>query len=260
METLMQIILPSAILPLLVSFLLWRFSLKNSFLLWSLPLIWLPSYFWLIGWPSLVPAEASHWLWLLLIASMIINLIFESRLLLITVLQTTLLSFILIGVSWPVFQYQIDLKLIIEMLVIIVVAYIIFNGTVKNNVSTPALLLAICFAGMGLVIVLGGSLLIGQLAGAMASVLAVFACWEMISKQQPLINALKLVPVVQLYLVILVIARIFVEIPLATFILLSLAPLANLITTIRYALILSITSVIAAISWLLLSVDVTSYY
>jgi len=260
METLLQLILPSVILPLLLSILLWRFSLSNSTASGILPLIWLPSYFWLNGWLPLIPAEAVHWLWWLVIGSMVINLMFKSRFFLLTVFQTALLSIILITVAWPVLQYKIDLILIIEMLAVIFTAYTALGRTVKNNALIPVLSLTICFAGMGLVVTLGGSLLIGQLAGAMASILVVFACWEVMSKQQTSINALRLVPVVQLYLLTLVIARVFVEIPLTTFILLLIALLASLISTIRYAYILTVTSVVTAICQLLLGADVNSYY
>ncbi len=47
----LQLILPSLLLPLVLSALLFALSRQHHKLLWGLPLIWLPSYFWLIGWP-----------------------------------------------------------------------------------------------------------------------------------------------------------------------------------------------------------------
>ena len=260
METLIQMIVPSAVLPVLLSALLWWVARRNQAMLWTLPLIWLPSYLWIIGWPPLYPSEAIHWLWLLVVASVLINLVLKSRLVLISVLQTVLLTLILIAVAWPVLQYQFEMMLIIEIIAVIAVGIVTFKFSSKDQATTPALTMTISSGGMGLVIALGGSLLIGQLAGALASVLAVFAVSELIRKFQPSISLSNLVPVMQLYLVILVIARIFAEIPLGPSALLLVAPLAGLIIEKRYAFALSAASVTAAMSWLLLTAESSSYY
>ncbi len=260
METLIQMIVPSLVLPLLLSAVLWWVTRRNQAMLWALPLIWLPSYLWLVGWPSLFPAEANQWLWLLIVTSVMINLIPKSRLALITTLQTVLLAFALLAVAWPVLQYQLEMMLIIEMFVVIAVGFVTFKFSAKDQATTPTLSMAVSSGGMGLVVALGGSLLIGQLAGALASILAVFAGSELLRKRHPSISLSNLVPVIQLYLVILVIARIFAEIPLGPSAFLLVAPLAGLITARRYAFILSAASVIAAMSWLLLTAEPSSYY
>ena len=260
METLIQMVVPSVVLPLLLSALLWWFAHHNRTVLWSLPLIWLPSYLWLIGWPSLFPAEANQWLWLLVVAAVLINLILKSHLVSIAVSQTVLLALVLVAVAWPVLQYQFGLKLIVELLVVIAIGLMTYTFATKGEAKTPALSLAISSGGMGLVVALGGSLLIGQLAGALASVLVVFAGSELIRKLQPSMSITTIVPVMQLYLVIVVIARIYAEIPLVPSVLLLIAPLVGLIPARRYAFVFSAASVMAALSWLLLTADSSAYY
>jgi len=261
MEALIQMILPSVVLPLLLSALLWWVSRYYSVALWTLPLIWLPSLIWLIGWPSLVPAEANEWLMLLVIIATLINFMYKSKPRVLFASQTFLLLLAVIAIAWPVMKYQFDMTLAIELLVVIIVAVVLYRFSVVNLATTPTLSMAISSGGMGIVVALGGSILVGQLAGSLASVLAVFAIAEVIRKrQQSSLGTLKLIPVMQIYLAILVIARIFAEIPAGPSALLLVAPLVGLIPATRYASAFSAVSVTAAISWLLLTADSSSYY
>ena len=261
METLIQMVLPSVVLPLLLSALLWWLSRYYSVALWGLPLIWLPSYIWLTGWPSLLPAEANEWLMLLVILATLINFTLKSKPWTLVAAHTLLLVFALIAIAWPVMKFQLDVVLVIEMLVVTFAAIVLYRFSVNDRATMPSLSMAISSGGMGIVIALGGSLLIGQLAGSLASVLAVFAIADVIRKrQQASVGTLNLIPVMQIYLAILVIARIYAEIPPGPSALLLVAPLAGLIPVTRYASAFSAVSVISAISWLLLTADSSSYY
>jgi len=261
METLLQMILPSAVLPLFLSAVLWWLSKRYAITLWGLPLIWLPSYVWLTGWPSIIPSEANDWLWILVIISVLINTVTRPRYSLITSLQTMLLALAAVAVAWPVLQYQFNLMLVTELLIVIVAGFILLRVAATGQATSPALSLAISSGGMGLVVALGGSLLIGQLAGALAAVLAAFALHEVLSKfQNSMTSLFNLIPMLQLYFAILVIARIFADIPLGPSVLLLVAPLAGLLPAVRYASAFSAVSVIASISWLLLTADASSYY
>jgi len=261
METLIQMILPSVVIPVLLSALLWWVSRFYSVVLWLVPLIWLPSLVWLIGWPAFLPAEANEWLmWLVIIATLInFTLKLKPRALVAT--HTLLLVFILFAIAWPVLKYQFEVMMVIEMIVVTIVAIVLHQFSVIGRATTPSLSMAISSGGMGIVIALGGSLLVGQLAGSLASVLAVFAMVEVIRRrQQPLVSTLNLIPVMQIYLAILVVARIYAETPLGPSALLLVSPLAGLIPATRYASVFSVVSVITAISWLLLTADSSSYY
>ena len=261
METQLQLILPSAVLPLLLSALLFGFSRRHTIVLWGLPLIWFPSYVWITGWPSLLPGEAHEWLWLLAVFSVLIRIVTRYRLLSLSVLQTLLLTMVLIAAAWPVLKYQFDLMLVIELISLSAVGFALFCISGADQARSPALSMAISSGGMAVVVALAGSLSIGQLAGALASVLAVFAVFEIFRMlQQPSVHNLDLIPVMQLYLVILAIARIFADVPLGPVILLLAAPLAGMIPGARYAAVFSAVAVIAAISWLLLTAEPSAYY
>ena len=261
METLIQMILPSTVLPILLSAIVWRLDKRKPIALWALPLIWLASFVWLIGWPSIIPAEANQWLYPLALCSVLISLYIKFSNNLVTVLQTLLLVLGLIGIIWPVLQYQFSWMLVLELLVVMIIGCLLFYFSAKPHAKTPALTMFVSSGGMGLVVALGGSLLIGQLAGALASILISFAVVELMTKlQKPAANLSSFVPVIQLYLGILVIARIFAEIPLGPSALLLIAPLVGLISSKRYAFVISVVSVIAALSWLLLAADSSSYY
>lgn len=261
METIIQMIVPGVLIPLLLSGMLWWMSCHYTTVLWGLPLTWLPSYLWIVGWPPFIPAQATDWLWPLLVASIIINFILQSRLILLIAAQTTLLALVLIAIAWPVMQYQFDMLLVLEIILFVATAFIIVSIAIKKQPAAPALSLAISSGGMGLVIALGGSLLIGQLAGAMASTLGAFALIEVIRRcQQPSVNFINIIPPLQLYLTLLVIARIFAELPLGPTLLLLCTPLIGLLPAKRFAPVLSIITVISAMSWLLLTADSSSYY
>jgi hypothetical protein len=259
MEILLSMILPGVLLPLILSTLCCWLILRYPEIQWSVALIWLPSYVWLSGVPTMPPSEAIDWLWLLAITSVLLSFKFKSRLFILVILQTMLLALMLIIVAWPVLQYQLSMMLLFELCVVFVTAGIIYY--VMDKSSTPVLSMTISSGGLGLAVALGGSLLIGQLAGALAATLGVFAIHELVNKcHRPTINSPSLMPVIQLYLVILVIARIFADISLGVASLLLAAPLLGLIPTTRYAVAFSAAAVITAISWLVLTADFSGYY
>jgi len=267
METVLQIIIPSIVMPLIISvlalLLIKHYPISN----WIVPLIWIPSYIWISGSPNIPPSEAKDWLWLLLGLSIVINYFLKNRQLLATIMQSLLLTLTLIIIALPVLRYQFDIQLLIEITVVLIVSYSSIYSLISNNTSmvfrsrSTAIALAISCAGSGLVIMLAGSLLVGQLVGALAVVLAVFIVIELMFKPQLIIlNLQNQIPIIQLYFALLVIARIFVELQLGLSLLLLLAPLIGIVAKHRFAYALSAISVVSAVSWLLLTADASSYY
>jgi hypothetical protein len=130
-----------------------------------------------------------------------------------------------------------------------------------HDTITPTLVWAICAGGLALVTSLGGSVLVGQLAGALASVLAVFAIYEGYrGGTEPSVTSSVLMPLLQIYFSLLLIARVFAEIPLVSAMLLMMAPLVGLLLSGRFAFLAAITNVFLAWAWLLMSSDSSSYY
>ncbi len=267
METVLQIILPSVILPLVLSVIVWWLIQRSPLIQWYLPLIWLPSYVWISGIPLFPPSEAKDWLWVFLSLSILVNLLFKSRLTILIKLQTLLLALMLVVIAWPVVRYQFNIMLLVEIIVVLINSYTTLYFIGKTSAATltslPSLLLSITIssAGLGLVVSLAGSLLIGQLAGALAASLGVFTVIEFAYRsRQQVIRSTSVIPIIQLYFAILVIARIYVELPLGIALFLLLAPLVGLIPKLRYSYIYSAIAVICASSWLMLTTDSSSYY
>jgi len=261
MNMFVQLIVPSFLLPLLLSAVLFGLSRRYPSLRWGLVLIWLPSCFWLVGWPKPVPEEANDWLWILAILSMGLTVGFMKRERTSALVQTGLLGLVLIVLAWPVLRYQLSLDVAVELTAVLFAGAVIFFGTVANRAATPALTLSISSGGLALVTALGGSLLIGQLVGALASVLIVFAVFELyrwLTAQS--ISLIALTPVIQLYLALLVIARVYAEIPLLSAGLLLAAPMMGLLLRGRFTIIGTGVYVSAALAWLLFTADSSSYY
>ena len=108
---------------------------------------------------------------------------------------------------------------------------------------------------------LDGSLLVGQLAIALASVTGAFALIELYKRlSTSAVGLAQLVPLVQVYLALLLIARVYAEIPLASSTLLLAAPLLGLLPRSRFAVLGSVASVAGALAWVLLTADSSSYY
>lgn len=255
-----QLILPSLVVPFGLSVLLFILCRQYRLLQWSLPLIWLPSCIWLVGWPEL-PQEASDWLWLLVILSTGLNIALKQRPSQAALAQTVLLGLALIAMTWPVIIHQPGLGIALELFTLLCVAIIFFFSVDSNGAATPSLSLAISSIGLALVTALGGSVLVGQLAGALASVVGAFALYEIyhrFTKQS--INLVHVTPAIHIYFALLLIARVYAEIPIFSALMLLIAPLIGLMKSSRYAPLGSAVSVIIALTWLLTTADSSSYY
>ena len=261
MNPYLELILPSLVLPFILSLIWLSLSRRYPVFRWLLPIIWLPSCFWLVGWPKAIPQEANEWLWWLLILSMGLQALWLTRPRLTAWMQTSLLGLALILLAWPVLRYQPSLSLVLELIVVLLTAVTLFFRAESNHTTMPVVALTISSAGLAFITVLGGSVLVGQLAGALASVLGAFAlyeCYRRWTKQGA--TPMQLVPVIQIYLALLLIARIYAEIPLGSASLLLLAPLTGFLLASRFAVFGSIASTVAAFGWLLLTTDSSSYY
>lgn len=261
MNPFLELILPTLVVPLMLSVAGFTLSHRYPTLRWLLPILWLPSYFWLIGWPTRVPQEANEWLWVLLILSLAVQTLWLARPHLVASIQTGLLGLALIALAWPVLRYQPELNIVLELLAVLCVGALMFFAAKRHRVATPALTLTISSIGLALVTALGGSVLVGQLVGALASVLGAFALYELYRRlTTPALSLSQLAPLIQIYLALLVIARVYAEIPLVSAFLLLISPLIALLSAHRYAVAGSVASAAAALAWLLLTADASSYY
>lgn len=261
MNTYLELILPSLVLPLMLSALWLAISRRYHALLWVVPVIWIPSCFWLVGWPKLLPQEANDWLWLLAILSMGLQIGLSQRPRSAAMMQTGLLGLALIVMTWPVLRHQSGIGITMELVALLLGGSALFTGAKANHAATPSLALAFSSGGLALVTALGGSVLVGQLAGALASVLGAFALYELFKRFSTQgLSLSQLTPIIQIYLALLLVARVYAEIPLGSAALLLTAPLIGLLPSGRFTALGSAASGAAALVYLLITSDSSSYY
>ncbi len=258
MKTLLQLMMPAVVLPVLLSFGAHRLGQRHRNALWTLPAIWLPSYVWLNGWPQLPSREANDWLWLVALVSTLTASLLRQRKYVMAA-QIVLLVTALSAMVWPL-RHLIDATMAAELLATLTAGSLSFYRPAVRT-TVPALGLAVSASGLGLVASLGGSLLIGQLAVALAAVLSAFALSELSSRGGGRgMDAVFLMPLLQLYFLLLMIARIYADLAVGPAFLLLSAPLVGLLTPHRYGALGSAASASAAFAWLLITADSSSYY
>jgi ABC-type transport system involved in cytochrome c biogenesis permease component len=215
--------------------------------------------------------EATGWLWLLLASSTGLNIELKKHSRQLAFVQVTLLALISGVIVWPVFQYEPNLLIILEFIILLFAGFIYFFNAETNCSISPSLTLAVSSTGLALVTALGGSVLVGQMAGALASILGAFALYELYrwftepnitehDSTQKSMNLVQLVPAMQIYLALLFIARTYAEIPLMSATLLLIAPLIGLLHRSRFSAAFTGMSAAAALVWLLATADSSSYY
>jgi len=260
MDTNLQLILPTLLLPLGLSALWQCVAPRRPVLWWVLPMAWLPAYLWILGGAlPLWPGEAIHWLWPLLLVSVVLAAgLSRSAPRLSLPAQMALLAAALVLIAWPVLRYEPGPALVAELLMLLGAGSGLLVLAARQRVSSPALLLALCSGGLALVTALGGSLLVGQLAAALAALLGAGALAELRGHGQ--IPARQLLPLWQLYLALLLIARLYAGIPLPSTLLLLVAPLLGGWLRRWPGLAAAGLGSAAALAWLLVSSDGSGYY
>lgn len=256
------LVLQVLVLPLALSLVAWRYSLKfNGLIMPALFLIWAVCYFWIDGIPSIPPAEAIEWVSLLGLLFVLIYYFVQAEIVHHVVVSLILLTASIVLLTWPVITHSTDPQLFFEIAVFIAAGVFILFRLSRSDPSSPALTLGITQTGLAIVSGIGGSLLIGQLSGVLASALAFFIFFELYKKfTESLmeVRATSLMLIMSLWLML--IARIYAEIPLGPTVMLLLSLLLGLSTRWRYASGFSLSATVASLVWLLLTNDDSSYY
>ncbi len=258
MNTFLQMVLPVLLLPVVLSFSVIWLRKRFPIAVLSLIFIWLPSYILLNGWPEFPSPEANNWIWVIALASMLPT-IWMNKPGIQTLVQSVILATGLAAIIWPL-THILDYATGFELLLVLLTGIAIFS-TQLNQSKMPAMVLAISAVGLGLVTSLGGSLLIGQLSISLAASITAFALYELLAKKTGFENKpLYLVPVLQIYLLLLVMGRIYADVATGPVLLLLASIATGLLVRGRAAVPASATIVIAALVWSLLSSDASSYY
>ncbi|VAW81427.1 hypothetical protein MNBD_GAMMA14-1907 [hydrothermal vent metagenome] len=254
------IIIQSVALPFSLSILLlWLVQGKDIYKLAGSVMIWLAMYAWIIQWPELPPGEAVDWLWLLLVAMAATGYMAHRRTR--HFLRTTLFLTVVIAIAWPVLRYQPSIIMISELVVIVTIGGFLFNLAEKTRPVTPALNLAIQASGLAIACALSGSLLVGQLSAALAAVTGGYAIPEMLYwKKETRFSTQQILVFLPLYLALLLIARIYAELPITTTLLLLTGLVSSALIPWRHSWAISLLLNTGAIGLVLLNSDSSTYY
>ncbi|NOY65990.1 MAG: hypothetical protein GXP13_01095 [Gammaproteobacteria bacterium] len=254
------LVFQSLILPVALSYLFLLLDVQSA--RWraaSLVLIWLVVYLWVRGWPSLPPAETLDWIWisiLLLWLSTFIRPLVWWRAANVFVVIVSVLVY-----AWAVVIDQFTVSLGVELMFAGLIGVIIFYRTQQQELQNPALIMCFSAAGMAIVVVLEGSLLLGQLSAALSASMGIFALNELIArKKRPRLNFLQLNLMLAIYIALLVIGRVYAEIPLFPSALLAVSPLFIGLIGWRYNWLVSALLIVFAVSVTLLQSDQGVYY
>ncbi len=265
MDTLQQMLLPGVAVPLGLSLALAasarRFHWQGA---WGLALIWLLSYFWIRGVSGLPPREAVDWLWLIgltTLAAGIIPIASRGRWLLLSGLLAAYLSII----AWPALRYNASLLLFVEMAVVTAAgAMVLHRLTSGRDSSASAMPMAIVSGGYAVVAALGGSLVVGLLSGALASALGGFALYEFRPRTSGGALPARATLLATVWLLCLMfVGRVYADFPSGPLALLLAALVMGLLVSARrpwHAMLIAGLPTAAAIAWLVLTQDPSSYY
>ncbi|VAX13783.1 hypothetical protein MNBD_GAMMA24-1545 [hydrothermal vent metagenome] len=255
-----ELLLQTIILPLLLSLAVYKIAHQHTtWLTTGLFFAWLPAYLWILlpNWP---PTEAVDWLWLAGVAFLSIQLI-PNNTIKIPYLKTgqlAIFTLALLLISLPLLQYALTSDLIIELLLVLLAASILV--IIPSSSPAPAFILSMNATALAVCTALSGTLLVAQLAGALAAAPGIFAINELIKRlASSRLQASALLPLALLYLLLLTITRLYADLPTGPALLLLLAPLSLRLKN-RSVIGLSLLTVVIATAWLLMLQDSNSYY
>ncbi|HED34848.1 MAG TPA: hypothetical protein ENJ08_11685 [Gammaproteobacteria bacterium] len=256
-----QLLLQTIILPLLLSFAVYKTAPKNTaWLTAGLFFAWLPASFWILQLPAWPPSEAVDWLWLAGLAFIAVqsipNNLIKTYYIKAGQLGTFTLALLLI--SLPLLQYAPTIELFIELLLMLLAAGILVIA--PQSSPAPAFVISTSSAALAVCAALSGTLLVAQLTGALAAAAGIFAIDELAKRlASSRLQTSALLPLALLYLLLLTIVRLYADLPTGPALLLLVAPLSLRLkkqTTIG----LTLLAVLVATAWLLMLQDSNNYY
>ncbi len=255
-----QLLLQTIILPLLLSFVVYKTTRQNTaWLTAGLFFAWLSACFWILQLPAWPPAEAVDWLWLAGLAFVTIQLIpddVNAHYVKAGQLGAFILALLLI--SLPLLQYALTAELIVELLLILLAAGILVITPPSS--PAPAFVISMSATALAICAALSGTLLVAQLSGALAAAVGMFAIAELTKRlASSHLQTSALLPLALLYLLLLTIVRLYADLPTGSALLLLFAPLSLRLKN-HTAIGLTLLAALIATAWLLMLQDSNNYY
>lgn len=257
------LITQTLLLPLTLSFVLfYKKENQTLFSTLSFLLIWLLSYFWIMGLSVLTPIEALDWLWLSSITILVVNQIkyfLWKQILTVFFFITSLIIY-----SWPIIQYKLEISILFEIfLFTLIVMVIIFHPNLNSERTSnkPAIIICIGSSSLAISVGLSGSIIIAQLVAVLSATLAGFVFIEICkNNNESQFNSTKIILSLNIYLALLFIGSVYAELPLAIIVLLAISPLTIVLIPKRFNWIVSLLLSIGAVLWILFTSDVQEFY
>ncbi|HEB86696.1 MAG TPA: hypothetical protein ENI68_06755 [Gammaproteobacteria bacterium] len=249
----MQLLLQTIILPLLLSFAVYKTApQKTVWLTAGLFFAWLPACLWILQLPAWPPTEAVDWLWLAGLLFVTLQLI-PANIIKTPYLKAGQLGafiLVLLLISLPLLQYALSAELLAELLLVLLIASILI--ILPSSSPAPAFIISMNATALTVCIALSGTLLVAQLAGALAAAPGIFALAELTKRlASSRLQASALLPLALLYLLLLTIGRLYADLPTGPALLLLLAPLSLRLKN-RGSIGLALLSIVTASTWLLI--------
>ncbi len=240
----------SVIAPLVLASVMGLLNLgKERYQTLGFLLIWLGLYIWVKGVPDFLPTEAIDWLPYLLIIQLLWSFIESWKWRTVLSVFTTGIGFILF--AWPVLKYQADIVtyIAIGLSLLSIIALLLLKEV--RSPSQPVVVLAISSGFVAVGSLLGGSILIAQLASVLAFVLTGFSIQDFrkrnkIEKEERQYRFLNLA--VMVYYSLLLIGHLYSEPPVLMTMMLILSPIIGFALKGKIGWTVFFITIIAAIA------------
>ena len=197
---------------------------------------WWLAYFWMVGFPDWPPIKALDWAGLLAALSATISSRMSGHCLLWG--QALLFAVAPFVLGWPLIAHQPTVGLLVELAGMAVIGVLTVVWIAKNPVRRHTSVLLINAAGLAIASSLTGSLLIGELAAALASCLGGWLLYDITWRRKSPRDDSSIehtVPVALLLLALFLNARLYADLPLIVLGCLLIIPLIVLLPTWRDA-------------------------
>lgn len=152
---------------------------------------WLSGYVAIYGWPAFPPQQAQDWLPLILIAAYILYGSLEFVAPTVTARRLVLASFIIAAamvLMLPIFRYNAGVESILTGAAVVIgwIAVAWNHDSAGREDGVFGLLALLVTIGNAVIAASAGSVMLGQLSGALASVIGIWWLWHILLQRRPL--------------------------------------------------------------------------
>jgi hypothetical protein len=212
MNLLVSMVLQSVALPLVLSVAGLALVQRRGFDAAILLLAWWLAYLWMTGLPDWPPIKALDWIGLLTAISVAMSWRISGRSLLWG--QASLFAAAPFVLGWPLIVYQPTTSLVVELAGMAAMSALTVVVIAKSSTRHHGSVFLISAAGLAVAATLAGSLLIGELAAALASCLGGWLLYDIVRRRKNPGDGSSvwyLLPVALLFLALLISTQLYAD-------------------------------------------------